>query len=49
MKHTSRNAWIQLAILVALGGAVILTLILPQLSDRQAADPPLELSVVVRE
>ena len=49
MKHTSRNAWIQLAILVALGGAVILTLILPQLSDRRAADPPLELSVVVRE
>ena len=49
MSKRSRNAWIQLAVLALLGGAVILTLVLPQLSNRRTPDPPLELSVVIRE
>lgn len=49
MSKRSRNAWIQLAVLVLLGGAVILTLVLPQLSDRRTPEAPLELSVIIRE
>lgn len=49
MSKKSRNAWIQLAILVLLGGAVILTLLLPQLTSQRTPEPPLELSVVIRE
>ena len=49
MNKRSRNAWIQLAVLALLGGAVILTLVLPQLSDHRKPESPLELSVVIRE
>ena len=49
MSKRSRNAWIQLAVLALLGGAVILTLVLPQLSGNRTPDPPLELSVIIRE
>lgn len=44
-----RNAFIQLAILVALGLAVILSIVLPQISSGREATPPLEISVVIRE
>ncbi len=44
-----RNALIQLAILVALGLAVILTMVLPQMTDGRKVVPPLEISVVIRE
>ncbi|MGE4277233.1 MAG: sugar ABC transporter substrate-binding protein [Lawsonibacter sp.] len=47
--NKKRNALIQLIILVALGFAVILTMVLPQMSNgRKTAAPP-EISVVIRE
>ena len=49
MNSRRRDAWIQLAILAALGCALVLTLLLPQLSGHRTQDPPLELSVVIRE
>ncbi|MEA4933411.1 MAG: substrate-binding domain-containing protein [Lawsonibacter sp.] len=44
-----RNALIQLTILVTLGLAVILTMVLPQMSDGRKTAPPSERSVVIRE
>ena len=44
-----RSALIHLAILAALGAAVVLTLLLPQLSDLHRRPQPLELSVIIRE
>ena len=44
-----RSALIQLAILTALGAAVVLTLLLPQLSGLHRRPQPLELSVIIRE
>lgn len=48
MKH-KRNTVIQLAILTLLGGAVILTMLLPRLPSQQAAAPLVEISVILRE
>ena len=48
MKH-KRNTVIQLAILTVLGGAVILTMLLPRLPSQQAAAPLVEISVILRE
>lgn len=44
-----RSALIQLAILTALGAAVALTLLLPQMSGLHRRPQPLELSVIIRE
>lgn len=44
-----RNTLIQLSILVTLGLAVILTMVLPQMTDARKTAPPLEISVVIRE
>ncbi len=44
-----RNVVIQLTILVALGTAVILTLVLPQLTITRTSTPPVELSVILRD
>lgn len=49
MSKKRRNAWIQLAILILLGGGVVLSLVLPQLSEGQEGAPLLELSVIIRE
>lgn len=48
MRH-KRSAIIQLAVLAALGVAVLLTLLLPQAASRRSVQPPLELSVILRE
>ncbi len=48
MKH-KRNTVIQLAILTVLGGAVILTMLLPQLPSQRGAAPLVEISVILRE
>ena len=48
MKH-KRNTVIQLAILTVLGGAVILTMLLPRLPSQRAAAPLVEISVILRE
>lgn len=44
-----RNAVIQLAILVTLGAAVILTMVLPQVSSGRKKEPLTEISVIIRE
>lgn len=46
---TQKQDWIQLAILVILGVAVILSLVLPQFSQNREPDPPLSLSVLLRD
>lgn len=48
MKH-KRNTVIQLAILTVLGGAVILTMLLPRFPGQRAAAPLVEISVILRE
>lgn len=48
MKH-KRNTVIQLAILTVLGGAVILTMLLPRLPSQRGAAPLVEISVILRE
>lgn len=44
-----RNALIQLAILAVLGGAVVLTTLLPRVSTGQKVSGPAEISVILRE
>lgn len=48
MKQT-RNTVIELVVLAALGGAAVLTVLLPRLPDRRGAEPPVEVSVILRE
>ncbi len=48
MKH-KRNTVIQLIILILLGGAVIVTMLLPQLPSHRDAAPLVEISVILRE
>ena len=48
MKHR-RNDLIQLLVLLTLGAAVILTLVLPQMSAGRRPPQPLEVSVLIRE
>ena len=48
MKRT-KNAVIQLCVLAALGGSVVLTLLLPGLHARSRRPEPLEVSVVMRQ
>lgn len=49
MRKRRRNDMIQLAILVVLGAAVILSMVLPQLPRQGQSVSPMELSVVIRE
>lgn len=48
MKKTRRDL-VQLAILVVLGGAVLLSLLLPRIMNQMRYTTPLEISVVIRE